>query len=62
MARIEQSEPMFDFLSNDEYLVDIEVPNYVRYKDITARCLNGMLYVTVNINLIDTDCNIDITN
>jgi len=62
MARIDQSEPSFEFLSNEEYLVDIEVPNYVRQKDITARCLNGMLYITVNTHLLDTDCNINITN
>ena len=62
MARIDQSEPSFEFLSNEEYLVDIEVPNYVRQKDISARCLNGMLYVTVNTHLLDTYFNIDITN
>jgi HSP20 family molecular chaperone IbpA len=62
MAKIEQPEPLFEFLSNEEYLVDIDVPKYVRQKDITARCLNGMLYITVNTHLLDTDCNIDITN
>ena len=62
MAKIDTSETSFEFLSNEEYLVDIEVPKYVRQKDITARCLNGMLYIIVNIHLLDTDCNIDITN
>tara|TARA_B110001469_G_scaffold127611_1_gene149259 strand:+ start:4534 stop:5037 length:504 start_codon:yes stop_codon:yes gene_type:complete len=62
MAKTTQMEPNFEFLSNEDYLVDIEVPKYVRQKDITAKCVNGMLYVTVNTHSLDTECNIDITN
>ena len=62
MAKITHNEPRFEFLSNEEYLVDIEVPKYVQQKDITAKCINGMLYVTVNTHLLDTECNINITN
>ena len=62
MAKTTQTESGFEFLSNQEYLVDIEVPKYVQQKDITAKCINGMLYIIVNTHLLDTECNIDITN
>ena len=62
MAKTTRFESNFEFLSNEDYLVDIEVPKYVRQKDITAKCINGMLYITVNTHLLDTECNIDITN
>ena len=53
MAKTTQMEPNFEFLSNEDYLVDIEVPKYVRQKDITAKCVNGMLYVTVNTHSLE---------